>query len=242
MTQLEMAPAVAARGSPCPHPEKRRFNTQAFAVARAQTFRAGRPIHTYECGCGHWHLSKQPTRNPNRKQPRRPVMTNTVATLADPLNDSQAAQAESVLVWSSDLPYGQIEELLFRARGGSPKAQSLASTIDGLVADLAVVIDRDAERTVKEERAAVLRAELAAKTAELSALEAELADDDPGLDEADTASADAADPESPEYAAGYATTAQIRAWLAAQGREVAVRGRISEELRQEYYAAHQGGE
>jgi len=248
----------------CPHPEKHgRFRTLEYAeaAARARSIIAGKPIYTYACECGLYHLTRSKPGKSKRRHHERPVMNHFNGTLAP--------GSESALVWSSEPQAETIEELLDRARYGSTRAQSLAQDIDRLVVDLTAVLDQDAARLEKESRAAELRAEIALRTAELEAIEADLFDGEPEpLEEPDAEAHEpegespdeavciapggaSADVEEPAGAAASLTREQIdslvphfmydgrvRGWARRSGYEVSARGRIAANVVRMWVAAH----
>lgn len=248
----------------CPRPEKQgRFRTLEYAEAAARTrsLMAGRPIYTYACDCGLYHLTRSKPGKNKRRQPERFAMNSMNATAA------LAPESDSVLVWSSDPAAETIEELLERARYGSSRAQSLADDIDRLVIDLTAVLDQDAARIEKESRAAELRAEIALRTTELERLEAELnaAEEAPAqnleagadvLDDADEATYTAPlEDITTEEVADETTSAlsrgqvdalvpglmydgRVRGWARSNGYTCGKNGRINTQLVRMWIAAH----
>jgi hypothetical protein len=230
----------------CPNPQKRRFNTAAFAerAAVAHSIRADTPIYSYPCACGGFHLtSKRPRRN---RPSRRQRMNTNNATLPRP-----AIQVEDELVWSSD-HVEPIEELLQRAEKGTDRARTLAATLRGLVVELYDVVEGD-------EKAAAWVSELEeinARKAELERLLASVTVPDvPAVDEPD---ADVEEEPDSEDEAGevedsseltslmdahalvnkYAFDGRVRGWARTQGFEVARQGRIATSIVRMWIAAN----
>jgi hypothetical protein len=238
--QAAPPPTEIAYGTPCcPNPQKRRFNTEAFAnkAATAQTIRAGKPIASYPCQCGGYHLtSKRPRKN---RPSRRPLMNTSNGTITYPLTDAPA-DAGSAVVWSSE-HVEPIEELLQRAEQGTERVRALAADIRGRIADLGDVIEVD-------EKVAAWMGELeeiSARKTELEGLLAQALDTRPAItiDLGEPAEDDA---ESDLNAAldlhalvtKFAFDGRVRGWARGQGYEVAKQGRIATSIVRMWIAAH----